>query len=63
MINDVKNIYPDNKLYMVTSPISDTDFNEYEIISNSDVDKDLFILCNSKKSLLRKLLKSTALLL
>ena len=54
MINDVKNIYPDNKLYMVTSPISDTDFNEYEIISNSDVDKDLFILCNSKKSLLSR---------
>jgi len=54
MINDVKNIYPNNKLYMVTSPISNTDFNEYEIISNSDVDKDLFILCNSKRSILSR---------
>ena len=54
MITDSKNIYPDNKLYMVTSPISDTDFDEYEIISNSDVDKDLFILCNSKKSILSR---------
>ena len=54
MITDSKNIYPDNKIYMVTSPISDTDFNEYEIISNSDVDKDLFILCNSKKSILSR---------
>ena len=39
---------------MVTSPISNTDFNEYEIISNDDVDKDLFILCNSKKSILSR---------
>ena len=54
MINEVKNIYPDNKLYMVTSPISNTDFTKYEIISNSDVDKDLFILCNSKRSLLSR---------
>jgi hypothetical protein len=54
MINDVKNIYPDNKLYMVTSPISNTDFNEYDIITNEDVDKDLFILCNSKKSILSR---------
>ena len=54
MINDVKNIYPNNKLYMVASPISNTDFNQYEIISNSDVDKDLFILCNSKRSLLSR---------
>ena len=48
MINDAKSIYPDNKIYMVSSPISDTGFIEYEIISNSDVDKDLFVLCNSK---------------
>ena len=54
MIKDVKNIYPDNKLYMVTSPISDVEFKEYEIISNSDVDKDLFILCNSKRSILSR---------
>jgi hypothetical protein len=54
MIDDVKNIYPYDKLYMVTSPVSDTDFNEYEIISNVDVDKDLFILCNSKKSILSR---------
>ena len=54
MINDVKNIYPNNKLYMVTSPISNTDFNKYEIISNLDVDKDLFILCNSEKSILSR---------
>jgi hypothetical protein len=54
MINDVKKIYPNNKLYMVTSPISNTDFTKYEIISNSDVDKDLFILCNSKRSLLSR---------
>ena len=54
MINDVKNTYPNDKIYMVTSPISNTDFNEYEIISNDDVDKDLFILCNSKKSILSR---------
>jgi len=54
MINDAKSIYPNDKLYMVTSPISDTDFNEYEIISNSIVDTDLFILCNSKKSILSR---------
>jgi hypothetical protein len=54
MINDAKNIYPNNKLYMVTSPISNTDFNKYEIISNLDVDKDLFILCNSEKSILSR---------
>jgi hypothetical protein len=54
MINDAKNKYPNNKLYMVTSPISNTDFDEYEIISNSDVDKDLFILCNSSRSLLSR---------
>ena len=54
MINDAKNIYPDNKLYMVSSPISDTGFIEYEIISNSDVDKDLYILCNSKRSILSR---------
>jgi hypothetical protein len=41
MIKDVKIIYPDNKLYMVTSPISDVEFKEYVIISNCDVDKDL----------------------
>ncbi len=29
-------------------------FNEYEIISNSDVDKDLFVLCNSKRSILSR---------
>jgi hypothetical protein len=54
MINDVKNIYFDNKIYMVSSPTSDIDSKEYEIISNSDVDKDLFILCNSKRSLLSR---------
>ena len=54
MINDSKTNYPNDKLYMVTSPISDTDFNEYEIISNVDVDKDLYILCNSKKSILSR---------
>jgi hypothetical protein len=54
MINDAKNIYPNDKIYMVTSPISNTEFNEYEIISNDDVDKDLFILCNSKKSILSR---------
>ena len=54
MINDAEKMYPNNKLYIVTSPISDTDFDEYEIISNSDVDKDLFILCNSKRSLLSR---------
>jgi hypothetical protein len=54
MINDAKNTYPNDKLYMVTSPISNTDFNEYEILSNADTDKDLFILCNSKKSILSR---------
>jgi len=54
MINDSKTLYPDSKIYMVTSPISDTEFKEYEIISNCDVDKDLFILCNSKKSILSR---------
>jgi hypothetical protein len=54
MINDAKKLYPRDKIYMVTSPISNTDFNEYEIISNVDVDKDLFILCNSKKSILSR---------
>ena len=54
MIDDAKNNYPDDKIYMVTSPISDTDFNKYDIISNDDVDKDLFILCNSKKSILSR---------
>jgi hypothetical protein len=54
MITDAKNEYPNDKLYMVTSPISDTDFNDYEIISNVDTDKDLFILCNSKKSILSR---------
>ena len=54
MITDAKNEYPNDKLYMVTSPISDTDFKEYEIISNVDVDKDLFILCKSKKSILSR---------
>jgi len=54
MIDDALKMYPNDKLYMVTSPISDTYFNEYEIISNIDVDKDLFILCNSKKSILSR---------
>lgn len=54
MLNDAKKEYPNDKIYMVTSPISDTYFNEYTIISNDDVDKDLFILCNSKKSLLSR---------
>jgi hypothetical protein len=54
MINDAQNMYPNDKLYMVTSPVSDTDFNEYEIISNDDVDKDLYILCHSKKSILSR---------
>ena len=54
MINDVKNIYLDDKIYMVSSPTSDIDSKEYEIISNSDVDKDLFILSNSKRSLLSR---------
>ena len=54
MLDDVKKSYPNNKIYMVTSPISNTDFNQYEIISNDDVDKDLFILCNSKKSILSR---------
>jgi hypothetical protein len=54
MINDAKNIYPNDKIYMVTSPISNTDFNEYEILSNDDVDKDLFILCNSKKVIISR---------
>jgi hypothetical protein len=54
MINSAKDKYPNNKLYMVSSPISSVDFKEYEIISNSDVDKDLFILCNSKRSLLSR---------
>ena len=60
MINDVKKIYPDNKLYMVTSPISDVEFKEYVIISNCDVDKDLFILCNSKRSILSRSLYALA---
>ena len=54
MITDAKNDYPNDKLYMVTSPISDSDFKEYEVICNTDVDKDLFILCNSKKSILSR---------
>ena len=54
MIHDAKIIHPNDKLYMITSPISNTDFNQYEIISNVDVDKDLFILCNSKKSILSR---------
>jgi hypothetical protein len=54
MLDDVKKTYPNNKIYMVTSPISNTDFNQYEIISNDDVDKDLYILCNSKKSILSR---------
>ena len=54
MIYDSKNTYSDNKIYMITSPISDTDYTEYEIISSEDVDKDLFILCNSKKSILSR---------
>jgi hypothetical protein len=54
MIDDAKSNYPNDKLYMVTSPVSDTDFNEYETISNVDVDKGLFILCNSKKSILSR---------
>ena len=54
MINEVKNIYLNDKIYMVSSPTSDIDSKEYEIISNSDVDKDLFILCNSKRSLLSR---------
>ncbi len=54
MINDVKNIYLNDKIYMVASPNSDIDSKEYYIISNYDVDKDLFILCNSKRSLLSR---------
>jgi len=54
MITDAENNYPNDKIYMVTSPISNTDFNKYDIISNDDVDKDLFILCNSKKSILSR---------
>lgn len=54
MITDAKNEYPNDKLYMVTSPISDSDFKEYEVICNTDVDKDLYILCNSKKSILSR---------
>jgi len=54
MITDAQNKYPNDKLYMVTSPISDPDFKEYDIICNTDVDKDLFILCNSKKSILSR---------
>jgi hypothetical protein len=54
MLEHAKNNYPNDKIYMVTSPISNTDFNKYEIISNDDVDKDLFILCNSKKSILSR---------
>ena len=54
MIYDSKNTFSDNKIYMITSPISDTDYTEYEIISSEDVDKDLFILCNSKKSILSR---------
>ena len=54
MINSAKDKYSNNKLYMVSSPISSVDFKEYEIISNCDVDKDLFILCNPKRSLLSR---------
>lgn len=54
MITDAQNKYPNDKLYMVTSPISDPDFKEYDVICNTDVDKDLFILCNSKKSILSR---------
>ena len=54
MINEAKIMYPNYKLYMVTSPISNSDFNEYEIISNDDMSKDLFILCNSKLSILSR---------
>jgi hypothetical protein len=54
MITDSKSKYPNDKLYMVTSPVSDPDFDEYEIICNVDVDKDLFILCSSKKSILSR---------
>jgi len=54
MLDDAINNYPNDKIYMVTSPISNTDFNKYDIISNDDVDKDLFILCNSKKIILSR---------
>jgi len=54
MIDDSKNTFPNDNIYMVTSPISDSNFKEYKIISNVDVDKDLFILCNSKKSILSR---------
>jgi hypothetical protein len=54
MLNDAINNYPNDKMYMVTSPISDSDFKEYEIISNDDVDKDLFILCKSKKIIISR---------
>jgi hypothetical protein len=54
MIDDSKKLFPNDKLYMVTSPISDSDFKEYEIISNDDVDKDLFILCKSKKIIISR---------
>jgi hypothetical protein len=60
MMYDAKNIYPNDKIYLVTSPISDTEYTEYEIISNIDVDKDLFILCNSKKSILSRSLYALA---
>ena len=43
-----------NSLVFAVFRAPDTDFNEYEIISNVDVDKDLFILCNSKKSILSR---------
>ena len=54
MINDSKSIFPNDKIYMVSSPISNVDFKVYEIVSNCDVDKDLFVLCSSKKSILSR---------
>lgn len=54
MLNDAKYNYPDEQINMVTSPISDTGFKEYNIISNEDIDKDLFILCMAKKSILSR---------
>ena len=54
MLNDAKEKYPNYKIIMITSPISDVSFKEYPIISHDDVDLDLFILCNSKKSILSR---------
>jgi hypothetical protein len=54
MIAFTNHLYPNEKIYMVTSPISSTDYDHYPIISNDDVDLDLFILCNAHRVILSR---------